>query len=132
MRRDSAPAVLRHKQVKHVRRSKGVRESLRMGGGGGRMSVPGAADQSVPMAIDVGVRSAVVSRSRTLLGLQEIGNQLIRLAITPDRSQPDQSHAEVRGNQRLDGTFPITNVKEHGPKMAEMFCCSGSFGKNPC
>lgn len=33
----------------------------------------GAADRSVPMAVDVGVRSAVVNRSGTLLCLQKIG-----------------------------------------------------------
>lgn len=51
-------------------------ESLRIGGGGGRTSVPGAADRSVPMAVGVGVRSTVVNRSGTLLCLQKIGNHL--------------------------------------------------------
>lgn len=76
MRRDSAPALLQHKQVEHVQRGKGVRESLRIGGGGGRTSVAGAADRSVPVAAGGAVRSAVVNRSGTLLCLQKIGNHL--------------------------------------------------------
>lgn len=55
---------------------------------------------------------------------------LIRLAIIPDRWQAHQSRAEVRGNQGLDGTFPITNVRELEPKRAEMSCCSGSLSKS--
>lgn len=96
MRRDSAPAVLRHEPVKqsdHVQRSKGVRESLRIGGRGGRTSVPGAADRSVP-TVGVGVRSTVVNRSGTLFWLQEIG----KLEIT--------SAARLRLHERKVQLYP--------------------------
>lgn len=71
-----------------------MRESPRIGGGGGRTSVPGAADRSVPMAAGVGVRSAVVNRSGTLLCLQKIG----KLEIT--------SAARLRLHERKVQLYP--------------------------
>lgn len=55
-----------------------MNELLRIRGGGGGTSLPGAPDQSVPMAIGVGMRSGVLNHSWTLLCLQKIG----RLEIT--------------------------------------------------
>lgn len=72
MSHNSAPMVFRHR-MSRLNKVNTCREKKKdvFRGGGGSMSVSGAADRSVPIPVGAGGRSSVVVHSKAILYLQK-------------------------------------------------------------